>query len=85
MRRSRPRRSLACASASRSSTASAICPPSIGSFVPVAIELASRRQKSISMHPSDIGDKIESFMRTAFRIAPDDPGFNRTIDLFEAG
>jgi acyl carrier protein len=32
-----------------------------------------------------IEDRIETFLRTTFRIAADDPGFSRTGDLYENG
>ena len=37
------------------------------------------------MNASDIAEKLEQFLRVSFWIAEDDPGFNRSIDLFEAG
>jgi acyl carrier protein len=37
------------------------------------------------MDESQVALKIESFIREAFQIARDDPGFGRSVDLFEAG
>jgi acyl carrier protein len=37
------------------------------------------------MQPSDIAARLEAFLRDTFQIAGDDPGFTRTVDLFEAG
>lgn len=30
-------------------------------------------------------DRIERFVRTAFDVSPDDPGFDRATDLFDSG
>ena len=37
------------------------------------------------MTAADIALNIEQFLREAFGIAEDDPGFDRSVDLFEAG
>lgn len=37
------------------------------------------------MNAPDIALNIEQFLREAFAIAEDDPGFDRSVDLFEAG
>jgi acyl carrier protein len=37
------------------------------------------------MDASDVALRIETFIRETFQIAPDDPGFGRSIDLFETG
>jgi acyl carrier protein len=37
------------------------------------------------MNAHDIAGKIETYVRETFQIAPDDPGFGRSVDLFEAG
>jgi acyl carrier protein len=37
------------------------------------------------MDASDIAQKLEQFLRASFGIAEDDPGFSRSVDLFEAG
>ncbi len=37
------------------------------------------------MNARDIAGRIESYVRETFQIAPDDPGFGRSVDLFEAG
>jgi acyl carrier protein len=34
---------------------------------------------------SGIAQELEQFLRISFMIAEDDPDFNRSIDLFEAG
>ena len=33
----------------------------------------------------EIEDQVESFLRATFRIVPDDPDFDRTVDLYEHG
>jgi acyl carrier protein len=33
----------------------------------------------------DIANQLEQFIREAFQVAEDDPGFNHHVDLFEAG
>jgi len=33
----------------------------------------------------DIAQRLEQFLRASFGIAGDDPGFSRSVDLFEAG
>jgi acyl carrier protein len=33
----------------------------------------------------EIEDQVESFLRATFRIASDDPDFDRTVDLYEHG
>ena len=33
----------------------------------------------------DIANQLEDYLRTSFQIAPDDPGFGRSIDVFAAG
>ena len=37
------------------------------------------------MPTDDIANRIELFLREAFGIAADDPGFDHSVDLFEAG
>lgn len=37
------------------------------------------------MDNHDIAQTIERFLREAFVIAEDDPGFERSVDLFDAG
>ena len=37
------------------------------------------------MKAPEIAKEIEQFLRTSFGIAEDDPGFSRSVDLFEAG
>lgn len=37
------------------------------------------------MEQSDIALRIETFIRESFQVAADDPGFTRSVDLFEAG
>ena len=37
------------------------------------------------MDISSIAQKLEQFLRMSFAIAEDDPGFSRSIDLFDAG
>ena len=37
------------------------------------------------MNESEVALQIEGFIREAFQVAPDDPGFGRRIDLFESG
>ncbi|WP_448205598.1 phosphopantetheine-binding protein [Azospirillum sp. sgz302134] len=37
------------------------------------------------MEISDIGQRLEQFLRESYGIAEDDPGFNHAVDLFEAG
>ena len=37
------------------------------------------------MDTPDIAQKLEQFLRASFGIAEDDPGFSRSVDLFEAG
>ena len=37
------------------------------------------------MQASEIAETLEEFLRRSFQIAADDPYFNRTVDLFEAG
>lgn len=37
------------------------------------------------MNADRIADRIETFVRTQFDVSADDPGFGRTIDLFELG
>jgi acyl carrier protein len=37
------------------------------------------------MNTPDIEQKLEQFLRVSFGIAEDDPGFSRSVDLFEAG
>lgn len=32
-----------------------------------------------------IGDRLERFVRKAFAVDPEDPNFDRTVDLFDAG
>lgn len=32
-----------------------------------------------------IAERIEEFVRVQFEVDPDDPGFDRTVDLFEQG
>lgn len=33
----------------------------------------------------DVARQLERFIRDAFQVAADDPGFNHHVDLFEAG
>ena len=33
----------------------------------------------------DIAQRLEQFLRASFGIAEDDPGFGRSVDLYEAG
>lgn len=33
----------------------------------------------------EITTEIEAFVRSAFAVSPDDPGFDRDVDVFEAG
>lgn len=33
----------------------------------------------------DIGAELEQFLRDNYHIRPDDPGFNRSVDLWDAG
>ena len=33
----------------------------------------------------DIAQRLEQFLRKSFQIAEDDPGFSRSVDLFEKG
>lgn len=33
----------------------------------------------------EAGDRIEAFVRSQFNVGPNDPGFDRRTDLFEAG
>jgi acyl carrier protein len=37
------------------------------------------------MNATDVGARIEEFVRTQFAISPTDPGFAGTADLFEGG
>jgi acyl carrier protein len=37
------------------------------------------------MDAPDVALRIETFIREAFQIAADDPGFSRSVDLFEVG
>jgi acyl carrier protein len=37
------------------------------------------------MQSSDIAHELEAFIRQSFAIADDDPGFSRSVDLFDAG
>ncbi len=37
------------------------------------------------MNASGIAEKLEQFLCVSFGIAEDDPGFNRSVDLFMAG
>lgn len=37
------------------------------------------------MQASDVAATLEAFLRESFQIAADDPGFSRSVDLFEAG
>lgn len=37
------------------------------------------------MQSSDVANELEAFIRESFGIADDDPGFSRSVDLFDAG
>ena len=37
------------------------------------------------MDVAEIADRLEHFLRESFAIAEDDPGFNRSVDLFDSG
>lgn len=37
------------------------------------------------MPEAEIARTIETYLRNAFHIADDDPGFTRSVDLFESG
>lgn len=37
------------------------------------------------MNPATIEERLERFVREAFRVSPGDPGFSRTADLFDGG
>ena len=37
------------------------------------------------MHSKVVEDHIETFVRNQFSVNPDDPGFDREVDLFEHG
>ncbi|MFU8815280.1 MAG: phosphopantetheine-binding protein [Pseudomonadales bacterium] len=39
----------------------------------------------LMVYASAVGDRLEQFVRSAFAVDPTDPGFDRNIDLFEAG
>src|SRR5438270_6043667 len=38
-----------------------------------------------AVKPSEVADRIETFVRRQFDVMPNDPRFSRTIDLFELG
>src|SRR3546814_11582636 len=37
------------------------------------------------MEKTEIAERLEHFLRESFAIAEDDPGFSRSVDLFDAG
>jgi acyl carrier protein len=39
----------------------------------------------MTMDAGAIADRIEKYLREQFSIAEDDPGFTRTVDLYESG
>ena len=37
------------------------------------------------MNPSEVADSVETFVRREFNVSAADPGFDRSVDLFENG
>ncbi len=37
------------------------------------------------MKAPDVADSVETFVRQQFNVSDSDPGFDRTVDLFESG
>ena len=37
------------------------------------------------MNQREVEDRVDAYVRSAFNVSPSDPGFDRTVDLFERG
>jgi acyl carrier protein len=37
------------------------------------------------VNPSEVADSVETFVRREFNVSASDPGFDRSVDLFENG